>query len=110
MKKIFMLTLEKTVCHVSGVSKEGSYRREKICPSSFVLRTTHRVLSPAKQKFKFSLFTSIVGSWGSGKCFRRSKHPTWKCFGARFWCQSSSLNDIHFKLPISLLQANFHVS
>lgn len=67
------------------------------------------VLPKPSGNSNFPYSQALSEAWGSGKHFRGSKHPTWQCFGAGFWCQSSSLNDIHFELPISLLQANFHI-
>lgn len=65
MKKIFMLTVEKAECHVSGVSKEGSYSREKICPSSLVFSTAHRLLRPAEPK-QNSNFPYSQALWEAG--------------------------------------------
>lgn len=50
MKKIFMLTLEKTECHVSGISKEGIYSSEKICSTSLIFNTAYRLLISAEAK------------------------------------------------------------
>lgn len=50
----------------------------------------------SQTEHKIFLFTSMTGGWSSVSCYRRSKHTTWQCFGAGFWCQSSGLNDIHF--------------
>lgn len=65
MKKIFMLTLKKAECHVSGVSKEGSYSREKMCPSSLVFSTAHRLLRPAEPK-QNSNFPYSQALWEAG--------------------------------------------
>lgn len=49
-EEISMLTLEKTECHVSGISKEGIYSSEKICSTNLIFNTEYRLLIPAEAK------------------------------------------------------------
>lgn len=90
-EKTFMLTLDKTECHVSVslIPNEGMYSSEKLCPASLIFHTTKILLiaTEAKQNTKFS----FSQAW-------REAEAQWAVIGGRS------------TLPGSVLEPGFGVS